>query len=335
MDLESLKRDLKAGHVAPIYLLHGEERYFIEAAEALLEETIMPGEAAFDKFIAYGNEVTRMGLLDQLHGLPFIEPRRLVMLREAQLMDGEEFYKLESYVGRPAPSSVFVIAFKGKKVDKRRKFVDALRKAGGFILESDKLGDKEILPWLEQAAKGLGLRLAQGAPEAMVELIGKEVSLLYPELVKLAGAFGRDKTVAVPDILDLVGMSREYNAFELKNAIEGGDRAKAMKIGTRMAEQKGYSIIPVIALLIGYYANLYTVRSLGKASAEEVGEAIGNKNAFIVRRTMEQATRYTPDRLERCLAWLHEYDMKSKGWENPGRDDKSLTIELLDKLLYA
>lgn len=335
MSLDDLKHALGAGAIAPVYLLHGEERFFIEAAEDLLEKTLMPGESAFDKFIAYGNEVTRAGLLDQLHGLPFLEPRRLVMLREAQLMEGEEFYKLETYVARPAPSSVLVIAFKGKKVDKRRKFLDNLKKGGGFVLESDKLSDKQVVPWIDQTARTLGVKLEAGAAGAMLELIGTEVSLLYPELLKLSVAFERGKAVAIPDILELVGMSREYNSFELKNAMESGDKAKAMKIGTRMAEQKGYSIIPVIGLLVGHYANLYTVRALGKPTVDEVGEAIGNKSPFVIKKVMEQAVRYTPGQLEQCLSWLHVYDMKSKGWKNPGRDDKSLTIELLDKLLFA
>lgn len=335
MDLEGLKRDLAAGQIAPVYLLHGEERFFIEAAEDILEQAILPGESPFDKVIAYGNEVTRSGLLDQLHGLPFIESRRLVILREAQLMDTEEFYHLESYVGRPAPTSVLVISFKGKKVDKRRKFADQLKKGGGVLLESERLADREITPWIEKTAAGLGVKLATGAADAMVELIGKEVSLLYPELVKLGGAIGRERPVKVQDILDLVGMSREYNSFELKQAIENGNKVRAMKIGTRMAEQKGYSIIPVIALLMGYYSNLYAVRSLGNPTADQVGQVIGSKSPFVVKKTIEQAKLYSTERLEACLQWLHEYDMKSKGWKNGGRDDKTLTIELLDKLLYA
>src|SRR5690606_16405791 len=128
MDLETLKRDLKAGQIAPVYLLHGEERYFIEAATAMLEQAIMPGSADFDKYIAYDNDVTRLALLDQLHNLPFIVPRRLVIVREAQLMD--EIYDLDTYAARTVPPSVLVMAFSGKTVHTRRKLLDAVIKGG-------------------------------------------------------------------------------------------------------------------------------------------------------------------------------------------------------------
>ncbi|HJW30769.1 MAG TPA: hypothetical protein VJ508_16155, partial [Saprospiraceae bacterium] len=136
------------------------------------------------------------------------------------------------------------------------------------------------------------------------------------------------------DIIDLVGMSREYNVFELQTALESGDVTRTMRIGARMADQKGYSIIPLIALLAGFYSRMLVVKGLGNAPDASIGEALGNKSPWVINKSKDAARRYTAEHIEHCLAWLHLYDMKSKGWSNPGADDKALTIELLDHLLF-
>jgi DNA polymerase-3 subunit delta len=135
------------------------------------------------------------------------------------------------------------------------------------------------------------------------------------------------------DIIDLVGMSREYNVFELQNALEAGNIPLTLRIGARMAEQKGYSIIPLIALLYGFYSRVLAAKSAGASSDAAIGEAIGNKSPFMINKTREAMRKYTLEHLENCISWLHIYDMKSKGWGNPGADDRALTIELLDRLL--
>lgn len=333
MDIATLKKDIQSEKYYPVYLLHGEERFFIEQAETLLEANLIEENAkSFDQFKVYGADVTFAQIRDQLTMFPMLGPRRAVFIREAQTMD--EFYQLESYVARPIPSTVLVLSFKGKKVDKRKKFYQ-LVKDNGWVLESEKLDDKQIMPWLQKTASELNLRFADGAPEALVDLLGKEVSLLYPELIKLQLAFPEGTSIQINDILDFVGMSREYNVFELKNAMDAGQREKAMKIGAFMAEQKGYSIIPFIALLAGHYSNLYAIRSLGSPTADQVGQVTGNKSPYVIKLNMEQAKKYSLERLEYIISQLHEYDMKSKGWNNPGRDDRMLTIELLDKILYT
>lgn len=333
MDFAALKKDVQAGKIYPVYLLQGEERFFIEQAENFLDSHLVDeGARSFDLFKAYGADLTFAQLRDQLTLFPMLGQRRAVLVREAQAMD--EFYQLESYVARPIPSTVLVLSFKGKKVDKRKKFFQ-LVKDHGWVLEADKLDDKQITPWLLKTAAELDIRFADGAPEALIDLIGKEVSLLYPELVKLQLAFPEKSAIQINDILDFVGMSREYNVFELKNAMDSGQREKAMKIGAHMADQKGYSIIPFIALLAGHFANLYAIRSLGNPTADQVGQVLGNKSPYVVKLNIDQAKRYSIERLEFIIGQLHDYDMKSKGWKNPGRDDKSLTIELLDKIMFA
>jgi DNA polymerase-3 subunit delta len=209
---------------------------------------------------------------------------------------------------------------------------DAIKK-NGFILAADKLKDKELLSWLIDAATTLHIKLDPEAANLMIELIGLEISQLYPELKKLAITHSNIKPVMPNDIIDLIGMSREYNVFELKNALESGDVKKTIQIGARMAEQKGYSLIPLIALLNGFYSGLLIVKSLGNASDAVIGEAINNKSSWLIAKTKDAARRYSLENLERCIGWLHIYDMKAKGW-NSSADDYALTIELLDHLLY-
>jgi DNA polymerase-3 subunit delta len=254
-----------------------------------------------------------------------------VFVREAQQM--EDLKDLESYLNRPAPGSILILCHKGKAMDKRLKAYDAIKK-NGFILAAEKLKEKEVLPWLLKTANELKLKIDTDAGEAMIELIGEEVSLLHPELQKLAINHAGGAAISKTDILDLIGLSREYNVFELQNALESGNVTKTLRIGARMAEQKGYSIIPLIALLAGFYSRVYTVKSLGNVSDAVIGEAIGNKSPFFINRNKDAARRYSIDTLEKCIGWLHIYDMKSKGWNYTGADHRALTIELLDRLLF-
>lgn len=332
MSLEQLQKDVKAGKIHPVYLFHGEESLLIDQAASFLEEHLLQEhEKAFDQQILYGMDINVRHLFEQLMLFPLLAPRRVVFVREAQQMD--DLKDLEAYVQKPAPSSVLVLSHKGKSLDKRLKLYDAIKQKG-FIIAADHLKGKEVMPWLIKTASSLQVRLDPDAAAAMIELIGEEMSLLYPELKKLSVSHGDGKAVTVTDILDLVGMSREYNVLELQNALETGNVAMIMRIGSRMAEQKGYSIIPLIALLNGFYSRLYATKSLGNATDAAIGEAIGNKSPFLINKNKDLARKYSLEHIEQCIGWLHTYDMKSKGWEYTGGDDRALTIELLDHLLF-
>jgi DNA polymerase-3 subunit delta len=246
-------------------------------------------------------------------------------------MDG--FKDLETYLLKPPPSSILILCYKGKSLDKRLKVYDAIKK-NGFILAASQLKERDVLPWLMKAATDLKLKIDSEAAEAMIGLIGTEISSLYPELKKLSSGHANGAPITKNDILDLIGLSREYNVFELQNALESGNVLKTMRIGTRMAEQKGYSIIALIALLYGFYSRILIVKSLGNASDSTIGEAIGNKSPYFVNRNKDAARRLSLESAEKCISWLHTYDMKSKGWSYSGGDHRALTIELLDHLLH-
>lgn len=315
-----------------MYLLHGAESYLIDEAAAFLEAHLLQEhEKAFDQQTLYGMDCTARYVIEQLMLFPLLASRRVVFVREAQQLD--EIKDLEQYVLKPPPSSILVLCHKNKSMDKRLKLYDAIKK-NGFILAADALKEKEVHQWLIDTAGSLHLKLDPEAANIMIELIGNEISLLYTELQKLAISHSNVKPVMPTDIIDLVGMSREYNVIELQNALESGDIVRTMKIGARIAEQKSYSIIPLIALLGGFYTRMLAIKALGNATDAAIGEAIGNKSPWLINKSKEAARRYAYEHIEHCIQWLHIYDMKSKGWFNSGADDRALTIELLDHLLY-
>lgn len=332
MTIDILKKSIKEGSTHPIYLLHGAESYLIDQATEFLENNLLQeAEKVFDQQVLYGMDVNARYVVEQLQLFPMMAPRRVVIVKEAQQMD--DFKNLEAYVKHPAPSSILVLCHKGKAVDKRLKMFDALKK-NGFILDATPLKEKEVLPWLLSAAKNLKLSIDAQSGEALIELIGNEISLLHPELAKLAINHAGGPPISRDDIIDLVGLSREYNVFELQTALESGNPVKTLQIGARMAEQKGYSIIPLIALLYGFYSRIYIVKSLGATTDDVIGDAINNRSPFFISRNKQAARKYSMDTVEKCLCWLHIYDMKSKGWNFTGGDDRALTIELLDHLLF-
>ena len=332
MSVDQLKKDIKAGKTYPVYLLHGEESYLIDEAASLLEESIVQEhEKAFDQQILYGTDCNAKFIVEQLMLFPLIAQKRLVLVREAQLM--ADIKDLDGYASRPAPSSVFVLCYKGKSLDKRLKLYTSI-KDKGFILAADPLKENQVAPWIMHTAKELEIRLEPEAAEAMIELIGGEISKLYPELKKLRGLHTSTGTVTRTEILDLIGVSREYNVFELQDALVSGDVVKTMKIAMIMSALKDYSIIPLIATLAGYFTRLYAVKSMPSADEGAIAEAIGIKSPFIIRMHKNAAAKYSLHTLERNIGWLHVYDMKSKGWSYRGGDDRALTIELLGHLLH-
>lgn len=332
MSLDKLKKEIKTGKFSPVYLLHGEESYLIDEAASLLEQNVLQEqEKVFDQQILYGADCNARYIMEQMMLFPMLASRRLVIVREAQQMDG--ILELEPIIVKPVPSSILVLCYKGKSLDKRTKLYDAIKK-NGFILAADKLKEADVVPWVLDTASELKIKLDYDAAVAMVELIGNEISLLFPELQKLAGNSTQGVAITRLEILDLVGLSREYNVFELQNALETGNVAKTMRIGSMISEQKGYSIIPLIALLAGYYTRLYVTRSMLNADDQTIADALGFKSPYMVRNLKNVAKQYSPEVLERCIGWLHVYDMKSKGWNFTHRDERALTIELLGHLLH-
>ncbi|MEO5905199.1 MAG: DNA polymerase III subunit delta [Saprospiraceae bacterium] len=332
MSVDQLRKDLKAGRYYPIYLLQGEETYLIDEAAALLEESIVQEhEKAFDQQIIYGTDINTKFLIEQLMLFPLIAVRRMVLVREAQLMADIKY--LEIYASRPAPSSVLVLCYKGKSLDKRTKLFTSIKEKG-FILSADPLKEKEVAPWLLHTARELEINIEPDAAEAMIELIGGEISKLYPELKKLKGIHTTSGVVTRTEVLDLVGLSREYNVFELQDSLVSGDVVKTIKIAMIMADQKEYSIIPLIATLAGYFTRIYSVKSMPSADDNSIADAIGIRSPFVIRMYKNSASKYSVNTLERIIGWLHVYDMKSKGWSYRGGDDRALTIELIGHLMH-
>src|SRR5687768_7608235 len=332
MSIDLLHKDIKAGKFYPLYLFHGEEAYLIDEAAELIENSVVEEAAKpFDQQILYGTDYDARSVIEQLMLFPLLAPRRLVIVREAQLIG--DIKELEGYALRPAPSSILVLCYKGKSLDKRLKLYDAIKK-NGFVLAADPLKEQQVIPWLMQTSKELGLKLEPDAAEALVELIGPDVSKLYPELKKLKGIHTKSGSVSRSEIIDLVGMSREYNVFELQGALEEGDALKMMKIAMIMAEHKDYSVIMVVATLAAYFTRVYAVKSMPSADDGALGEAIGIKTPFVIRKYKVAANKYSPEQLERIIQWLHIYDMKAKGWGNKSGDDRALTIELLGHIMH-
>ena len=332
VSFDKLQKEIKAGKTYPVYLLHGEESYLVDEAAAFLEQHLLQEhEKVFDQQILYGSDVDARFVMEQMMLFPMMASKRLVIVREAQQI--ANISELEKIVLKPVPSSILVLCFKGKSMDKRTKLYSGI-KDKGFILAADPLKESDVLPWLLNTASGLNIRIDHDAAEAMIELIGGEISRLYPELKKLASNSAPGASINKLEILDLVGLSREYNVFELQNALESGDVVKTMKIGALMAEQKGYSIIPLIALLAGHYSKVYITKSMPSADDQTIADAMGMKSTYMVRNYKAAAKKYSIETLERCIGWLHVYDMKAKGWNYRGGDDRALTIELLGHLMH-
>ncbi|RME04734.1 MAG: DNA polymerase III subunit delta, partial [Bacteroidetes bacterium] len=220
--LQSLrKKDFK-----PVYFLHGPEPYFIDSIEKFIEENALPEEQkAFNQIILYGKDVDANTVIDNARRFPMMAEHQVVILREAQMM--RELKDLETYLQQPQPSTILVICHKHKNFT-GKKLIDLASKTG-VVFESKKLYENQVFDWVQDHIRSLGYDITSHATNLLIEYLGTDVSVIVLELEKLALHLEKGVTINEEHIEEYVGISREYNVFELNKALGLRDIAKVSR----------------------------------------------------------------------------------------------------------
>ncbi len=341
---ERLKSSISAGDVAPIYLLMGEEGYFIDSLCDLLADSLLSDtERAFNQIVMYGKDSDVGAVVNAARQMPMMGSRQVVILKEAQQLRSIE--KLSLYTASPSPTSVLVICHKEKGVDKRSQlYKHALAK--GVVFESVTPRDYEIGAWLSKYIASRGCKIDDKALAMMTDNLGTNVSKIVNELTKLLLSLPEGTTrITDVHVEENIGISKDYNNFELCHAVLERNVARSLMIADHFARNpKDNPLLLTIMALFNNFNQLFVynylvwlTKSKGVAfpSDNELMSKLNIRNFYAINEIKQVAPRWVNKRVFAVLGLLREYDAKSKGIDNGGASDGELLRELLLKIFTA
>ncbi len=327
-------REIKARSFQPLYLLHGEEPYFIDVlAKAFEADAVDPGMQGFNQTVLYGLDTSAAQIVDAASRYPMMYSHQLVLVKEAQ--DLADFKNLERYLDQPVPSTVLVFAYRGKKIAANTKIYKAIL-ANGSVFESKALYDNQLPAFIVDWFKTNKRSLENGVADLLAEYLGNDLVVLTGALEKLLINVPKGQEVSTRDVETHVGISRQFNVFELQDALGGKQFERVIRIAWALSQNERDNPFPLtIASLYGFFAGLFAMRDVIHQSEAAQKEATGIHHPFRLGKVRQAAANWSREEIMAALLLLDEYDLKSKGVEyNPtsgGGDD--LTMELAQRLV--
>lgn len=310
---EGIKSDLKSGKYAPVYFFAGEEPFYAQQLLDHIEHQVLDeAEKSFNQTVLYGKETNMLQILEEAKRFPMMSERMVVLVKEAQHLKAADWELLTGYLDQPQPSTILAFGYMHKKLDKRSKAGKAI-KAKSVFLESAPLRDYQVLPWLEQQLRTKKFQASTAVVAAMAEQVGTDLSRLHNEVAKLDVAMGAERQVTAADVERHIGISKDYNNFELVAAIANKDVAKAFKIVHYFSKNpKEHPVQMITGILFNFVNNLIQYHSLKGKSEKQIATALKVHPYFL--KQFSSAARHYP--AAHALEMLHElliFDRKCKG----------------------
>ncbi len=333
--------DISSGNVSPIYLLHGEESYFIDKVSDKITNIVDEDSRDFNLEVVYGSDTGAATIIELSRTYPMMADRRVVVVREAAQMS--DMQKLDSYAENPSSSTVLVICHKGKSVDKRSAFYKRVQKLG-VVFESVAARDYEIKGFLSELLSGHGFSIDNKAKELLVEHLGCEVTKIDNEVVKLMNAMPEGvKAINCDDIEKYVGISKEYNVFELTDALSVRDSSKVIRIVSYFdANPKSAPLAMVLPSLFRHFLSIFCIgrvvsdcrgKSLPLPDKYSLAKQAGISTHFFVDRYISASKIYPPSKALAIMGYIRECDMSSKGMGGAPLSEGERLRDLLLKII--
>jgi DNA polymerase-3 subunit delta len=336
MTFEEILRQVRGQQFAPVYFLHGEEPYFIDAIARAIEENGLPeAERGFNQTVLYGKDVDHVTLLDYLRRYPMMSERQVVILREAQEM--KNLGDLISYVENPMPTTLFVVCFKYKKYDLNTKLGKAL-KSKAVVFESKKLYDNQLPDWIAGYGKSHRLAIDGAAAMLIADYLGTDLARVTNELDKLALNLPADSPVTTAQVQEYIGISKDFNVYELQKALATRSIAKVARIQQYFAANiKKNPLIVTISSLYAYFSKVYMLYFLSGSSDGEIVKALELRSDWFLKEYKVAAQHYSLAQTVAVLHLLKEYDLRSKGvnTDTTSVGEEELMKELFYKILHV
>lgn len=326
-------KQLKNKQYQPVYFLQGEETYFIDQVSDYIEQHVLDDAGkGFDLSVLYGKEMNVQSVLDVVKRYPMMSPYHVVILKEAQHLKNID--KLLECVEKPIPTTIFVVCHKYKSVDKRTKFGKILSSKTVF-LDSKKLYDNQIPAWITSYIEQQGYQIDLKAATLVGEHLGSDLSKVTNELNKLFINLPKGKKIDAAIVEQNIGISKDYNIFEVQNALSVKDIVKTNTIIKYfIANPKNNPFVLVVGMLYAFFSKVFLVHQNNGLQDRQLAEVI-KVNPFFVKTYKIAAKNYPLNKTEQIMHYLHEYDLKSKGINNPGTPEGELLREMTYKILHV
>ena len=330
-EVKQLVTDIKNKNLKPIYLLMGEEAYYIDKISDFIEDTVLSEEErGFNQMVLYGRDVTIEDIVSNAKRFPMMAERQVIIVKEAQDL-ARNIEKLEAYAKNPQPTTVLVLCYKYKTVDKRKVVYKAIKKSG-YVYESKKLYDNQVPDWIRRVLAPKGYSITPKASQMLVEFLGTDLSKINNELEKLQIVLPKDTQITPEHIEENIGISKDYNNFELRKAIGSRDDAKAFKIIHYFAENpKDNPMVVTVSLLFNFFSQLLQLHGMNDKSPRSVASAL-RVNPYFVNEYLDAARNFPMRKVSGIVATLREFDVKSKGVNSNAVPQGDLLKEMLVRI---
>jgi len=324
--------DIKKGNIKPIYFLMGEEAYYIDKIAEYIEANVLAEEEkSFNQMVLYGRDVTIDDIVSNAKRYPMMAERQVVIVKEAQDLS-RTIDKLVSYIENPQPTTVLVICYKYKKIAKNKKIYKATAK-NGVMYESKKLYENQVADWIRRVLAGKKYNITPKASQMLVEFLGTNLSKINNELEKLQLILPVGSEITPILIEENIGISKDYNNFELRKAIGDKNVKKAFRIITYFAENpKDNPTVVTVSLLFNFFSQLLQYHGLRDQNPKNVASVL-RINPYFVKEYQAAARNYPMKKVSGIIATLREMDLKSKGVGASSLPNGDLLKELMVKIL--
>ncbi|MDG1285191.1 MAG: DNA polymerase III subunit delta [Flavobacteriaceae bacterium] len=304
--------DIKGGKIAPIYFLMGEEAYYIDVISDYIESYVLQEEEkGFNQMVLYGKEVSIQDIVSNSKRYPMMAERQVIIVKEAQNLT-KTIEQLVEYAKNPQPTTVLVFNYKYKTLDKRKTLYKALSKTA-VVFESKKIYEDKIPNWIQSFLKSKQISITPKAALMLTEFLGTDLSKIANELNKLEIVVGAKKEITPELIEENIGISKDFNNFELQKALGNLDHKKAYQIVYYFAQNpKQHPFVLTISILYMYFSKLMTLHTVRDRNPSTIAKALG-VNPYFVNDYIAVSRNFPMKRISGVLETLRTYDTKSKG----------------------
>lgn len=335
MTYSQILGELAKKQFRPVYFLHGSEPYFIDKISDYIENNALSeAERSFNQTILYGKDTDHLTVVDNARRYPMMSQWQVVIVKEAQEM--KDLKDLEKYVDKPLASTILVLCHKHKAFNVTTKFGKLLAEKG-VVFDSKKLYDNQVPEWVQGYVADLKLRIAPDAANLLAEYLGTDLSVVANELDKIALHLAPGATITAKTIEEQVGISREYNIFELQKALSNKDLLRINRIVQNfVANPKRNPVIMVNVSLASFFTKVYMLHFLKNAADDAAVKALNLRSAWALKEYRQAVKFYPLKKTEEIIGILQRYDLMAKGVEynTVGKEDGELLREMVWQIVH-
>ncbi len=334
MSFEKIKKDILSKKYQPVYLFMGDEPYYLDELCTLLINSVIPeDEKDFNQTILYGTDTDVPTIITLARSFPMMSDRQLIVIKEAQSL--KKIEELELYIKNPQPSTILVINYKNGNIDKRKKLYAEIEKRG-VIFESKKISDYKMPAFISSYVTMKGLDIDLKSAQMLTDFLGNDLSKVTNEINKLLLSIPHsDKKITAELIERNIGISKDFNNYELLKAIVEKDTFKANRIADYFEKSpKNNPLIVTLVVLFNYFSNLMVCYWAKDKSENGLAQELGFRNSFQAKDYVQGIKNYNAFKTMEILSLLRSYDAKCKGVDNVSTTDGQLLKELLFKIMH-